>query len=228
MSKKPEVQNIYPLTPMQEGMLFHSLLDRFSNAHFEQIVVSISGCIDIIFLKDSLNLIIDRYDILRTNFVYRKLQRPRQVVFKERIADVYFEDISDLKENDKVKFLEKFKIKDREKGFDLSKDILIRLSVLKTGEDSFKIILSNHHIIMDGWCLGIIVKDLLSNYKSLKENKPIALEKVYQYKDYIKWLSNQDKEQACLYWKKYLEECNEQTVLPKLSKTGEGESYKQA
>src|SRR4030065_1614360 len=228
MEKEKEIQDIYPLTPMQEGMLFHSLLDRFSNAYFEQIIFSINGELKIEFIEKGFNLIIKKYDIFRTIFIHEKLKEPKQLVVKERIADVYFEDISDLKENDKVKFLEKFKIKDREKGFDLSKDILIRLSVLKTGEDSFKIILSNHHIIMDGWCLGIIVKDLLSNYKSLKENKPIALEKVYQYKDYIKWLSNQDKEQACLYWKKYLEECNEQTVLPKLSKTGEGESYKQA
>jgi fengycin family lipopeptide synthetase D len=224
LSKK-NIKDIYILSPMQEGMLFHSLLDNESSAYFEQTVLSIKGDLEIGYIEKSLNRLIERYDILRTVFIYKKVERPIQVVMKERNANIHFNDITNLPEEDKETFIENFKREDRKKGFDLAKDIPISLSVIKTGIDSYKIIWSFHHIIMDGWCLGIIIKEFLEIYQALKKNILPDLDKVYPYSDYIKWLERQDREESATYWERYLRNYEEQATLPKNSGTPINKDY---
>ncbi|NJD03238.1 MAG: AMP-binding protein, partial [Ruminiclostridium sp.] len=226
MNKTAKIQKIYPLTPMQEGMLFHSLIDNESKAYYYQLFFSINKTLDIMLFEKSFNFLIKRYDILRTSFVYQKIQQPRQVVLKERHANIYFEDISQLKDDEKVLFIEEFKRKDMEKGFDLTKDILIRISIIQTGKETYKIIWSHHHILMDAWCIAIIIEEFFTIYQSLKENKPLKLEAVYPYSSYIKWLVKQDKEEAALYWKEYLKDYQQQAVLPKQGGMAVKKGYK--
>jgi fengycin family lipopeptide synthetase D len=224
---RKNVKDIYSLTPMQEGILYHSLLDKESHAYFEQVVLNVEGKLDIKYLEASLNALIQRYEVLRTIFVYKKVKKPYQVVLKEQKADIYFENIVKLSETDKKAFVEEFKINDVKRGFDVSKDILIRLSVLKTREISYKLIWSFHHIIMDGWCIGILLKDFFEIYESFKENKPLILGKVYPYSDYIKWLKSQSSEAASLYWETYLKDYEEQASPPKNNSTINNGKYQQ-
>ena len=218
---KKGIKDIYNLTPMQEGMLFHYIMDKDSRAYFVQSVFSVKGEIDIEILEKSFNIIIGRHDILRTSFVYKSAKRPLQVVFNERKAKVYYEDISENKE-EKYKKLNEIKTKDMEKGFDLKKDLLMRIIIVKEGEES-TIIWSFHHIIIDGWCLGIIAKEIFGVYAQLKNGKGEVYEKeiekalgeTYPYASYIKWLEKQDKEGAKTYWEKYLEGYEQQATLPK-------------
>ncbi len=84
MGNKPEISKIYGLSPMQEGMLFHSLMDSASSAYFEQLTFTLTGELDIGLLEKSFNHLIKRYDIFRTVFLYEKLKSPRQVVLNER------------------------------------------------------------------------------------------------------------------------------------------------
>ncbi|MCK4257939.1 MAG: hypothetical protein KAX49_03120 [Halanaerobiales bacterium] len=212
MSKKNDFQKISPLSPMQERMLYHYLKDKTSTVCFEQDEMHLSGTLDIDLFEKSFNLIIQRYDILRTNFVYQKIKEPRQVVFKEKIGKIYFEDISLLEETEKLDYIKKFKDKDMERGFNLTKDILIRMTILKISEESYRLIWSYHHIIMDGWCLGIIFQDFVQIYKSLKEGTPLNLSKVYPYSNYIDWLQKQDRVEASDYWKKYIEDYKTQAL----------------
>ena len=180
MEKKLQLQKAYSLTPMQEGILFHSELDRDSNAYFEQITFSVKGYIDVKLFEKSFNILIERHDALRTIFFFRNVQRFSQAVIKERQTSVYFEDISYLDEDSTKSYVEKFKREDRKKGFDLSRDMLIMVSILKTGEEEYKSIWSYHHIIMDGWCIGIINKEILEIYSCLKSNTQPALGKAPQ------------------------------------------------
>jgi amino acid adenylation domain-containing protein len=209
-----KIKDIYLLSPMQEGMLYHSLLYSESNAYFEQSFLSIEGSLDVKYLEKSLNMLIERYDILRTVFVYENVERPVQVVMKERKAHIHFEDIIHLPELEKKAFIEEFKMEDRRRGFDLRKDLPMRISVVRTGNELYKLLWSFHHIIMDGWCMGIIRKEFLAIYHSLKENRQINLGKVYPYSDYINWLTQQDREEATLYWERYLSDYEERAQLP--------------
>jgi amino acid adenylation domain-containing protein/thioester reductase-like protein len=205
MDPKNQIQALYPLSPMQEGMLFDWLLDKHSGAYFEQIALDIKGDLNPETLRQSFQSLSDRHETLRSIFVYEKIKNPRQVVLKERIFPFEFRDISSLSPEEKKSFMEDFKKSERENGFELSKDSLSRASLFKTGESTFFLFWNFHHIILDGWCLGVVFSDLLEIYQALKNNLPDGLPPAVPYKNYIDWLSRQDMDEASAYWKKYLE-----------------------
>ncbi|UCH96475.1 MAG: amino acid adenylation domain-containing protein, partial [Candidatus Aminicenantes bacterium] len=204
----------YPLSPMQSGMLFHFLKSQQSNPYIEQTTFTLIGEIKKSLLERSFNILIERYDILRTVFVYQDLEEPLQIVLKNRKIQVYDEDIAHKSEDEIDDYLEKSMKKEREKGFDLSRDLLMKLSLFRTGSKTYKLTWTFHHILMDGWCLGIIYKEFIQIYRSLKEGKPLELEAVTPYINYIKWIGKQDKEAGLAFWQGYLEGYEEPAVLP--------------
>uniref|UniRef100_UPI0021B6E54C condensation domain-containing protein n=1 Tax=Paenibacillus xylanexedens TaxID=528191 RepID=UPI0021B6E54C len=142
--------SIYPMSPMQEGMLFQALRDPQSSAYFNQLSIVIQGSLHKAHLEKSLSLLMERYDIFRTVFVYEALERPLQIVLKKRNPSIVFKDFTGLPEDEIECKVEQFKQSDREQGFDLTKDILLRITVLKTGQSQYEIVWSHHHILMDG------------------------------------------------------------------------------
>lgn len=201
---KLKAKNIYPLSPMQEGMLFHSLLNKDSGAYFQQMELTMEGKVDPELLEKSFQKLIDRYDVLRTIFVHEMFDQPKQIVLQERKGIVVYQDISHLSENRLRDYIDNFKRRDREKGFTLAKDLLTRLAVLKVGEEKYQVIWSFHHILMDGWCTGILIREFFIIYLGLMKNEPMRLGNVYPYSNYIKWLKKQNQDQAVEYWKSYL------------------------
>lgn len=217
MKEKLEIQSIYNLTPMQEGMLFHSLLNPDSQAYFVQFTYTIYSDINVNILEKSMNILIQRYDILRTNFYSKDIEKPKQIVFKKKQMHIIYEDISKIKDPDKQKYIDAYIQKDKENYFDLAKDLLIRISVLKTGNKNSIVLLSFHHIIMDGWCLQTVIKELFEVYTCMIHNKPLELEDVPSYTEYIKWIEKRDKKEACKFWSEYLDNYNCQVKLPMLN-----------
>jgi len=229
MSKKGNinVKNIYALSPMQEGMLFHSLMDKQSTAYVEQVVVTLRGSIDPGLFEKTLQQLMQRYDILRTVFVYKTTKQPRQVVLTKQDATVYFESISHFNRERKDTYLETFTRKDREQGFDLTKGPLLRFSLFELEEKLYKLVWSYHHILMDGWCLGILLKDFLQIYQALKTNEPLQMEPVTPYSRYLQWLEKQDKQKGLNYWQRYLGGYEPQSSFPVLKRTPGNDSYRQ-
>lgn len=218
MKPKVSIQNVYPLTPMQEGMLFHSLLDPASAAYFEQAAFTIKGELDIAVFENSFNETIQRYDILRTVFRHDKVEKPLQVVLSERVAKLFYEDISGMDEDAQQSHLDLFREQDKKKGFDLAKNILTRISVFRRSCSEYAVIWSHHHILMDGWCLGIIIKDFLTIYTARVKKETPVLHKVVPYSNYIAWLEKQEKEKAASYWKDFLSEYDQQATIPQSAK----------
>ncbi|NDI35231.1 non-ribosomal peptide synthetase [Chengkuizengella sediminis] len=207
------IRNIYRLTPMQEGMFFHSLFDQNSSAYFEQAVLTLNGTIDPELLERSFNKLLERYDVLRTVFLYKEVDQPLQVVLDKRETSLYYKDFSNLIEKDQNQQIEQYKLSEKKKGFNLEKDILIRMALFKTDEDKVKLIWNFHHIIMDGWCLSILAKDLFQIYFSLKNCSSNPLPEVYPYSDYFTWLEKQDLE-GLKYWEKVLEGYEQRATIP--------------
>ncbi|XBO87378.1 condensation domain-containing protein [Bacillus licheniformis] len=161
MAQETEIQDIYPLSYMQEGMLFHSLLHPDSNAYVEQISFTISGDLCRDSFQKSLDLLIDRYDIFRTIYIKEvpDLDGPQQVVLSHRKVPVQTEDISALTAEQQQTLIKSRKRADRLRGFDLQKGPLMRLSLYQTGENRHTCVWTHHHIMMDGWSLGIVLQD---------------------------------------------------------------------
>ncbi|APB82305.1 non-ribosomal peptide synthetase [Bacillus amyloliquefaciens] len=223
MGQQPEIQDIYPLSFMQEGMLFHSLLDHDSRAYFEQAVFTISGKLDRERFQKSIDTVFERYDIFRTTFIHKNVAKPRQVVLKNRPSRVQFHDISHLDEKAQDKYADRFRKEDKDKGFDLQSDPLMRVSILKKAPERYVCIWSHHHIVMDGWCFGIVMKEFLMIYQSLGDGRLPSLEPVQPYGKYIKWLMKQDRKEAEIFWKTRLADLEQTASLPKKSAEPNGQ-----
>ncbi|WP_458110063.1 amino acid adenylation domain-containing protein [Bacillus zhangzhouensis] len=202
---KQKIQKVYPLTPMQEGMLYHAMLDPNSSSYFTQLELGISGEFDLDLFEKSLNELIRTYDILRTAFVYQQLQKPRQVVLAERHLDVYRENLSHLNQMEQQKVLDQYKRQVRKQGFHLTNDLLLKVAVFQLNETNWHLIWSNHHIIMDGWSMGVLMKKLFHYYESDRNGRTPDRSQGKPYADYIHWLGKQNKQEAEGYWKKRLD-----------------------
>ncbi|MGE6527017.1 non-ribosomal peptide synthetase [Bacillus safensis] len=202
--KRDQVQDMYYLSPMQEGMLFHTLHHQEKGFYVEQMDMNVKGTLHHDLLEKSMNIIVERYDIFRTVFLHEKVKRPVQVVLKERPFTLDVVDLQDLSEDEQLERIEKFKQQDQLRGFDLSKDSLMRASVFQTGSASYRWIWSYHHILLDGWCFGLVVQELFAIYHALLHDVPYKLEPVKPYKEYIKWLEKQDKQASLQYWQQSL------------------------
>ncbi|MBX4267609.1 amino acid adenylation domain-containing protein, partial [Clostridium estertheticum] len=225
MNENEMIKEIYQLSPMQEGMLFHKLLGKDKNAYFEHSSFRMTGRLEVELFEKSINKLIERYDVLRTLFIYEDQKRPLQIVLKEAKIKIWFEDISSQTSSGKIVFIKEFKERDMNKGFNLSTEISIRASIIKTDEENYIFILSFHHIILDGWSLPIIFNELMYIYNSLKESMPLKLRKVNDYSNYIKWLEKQDKKEALVYWKKYLDDYEEQAQVLHIDKSFKDNKY---
>ncbi|WP_434813447.1 surfactin non-ribosomal peptide synthetase SrfAC [Bacillus halotolerans] len=210
---KDQVQDMYYLSPMQEGMLFHTILNPGQSFYLEQITMKVKGDFNIKCLEESMNVIMDRYDVFRTVFIHEKVKRPVQVVLKKRQFHIEEMDQTHLSESEQTDKINEYKAQDKIKGFDLTRDIPMRAAIFKKADNSFEWVWSYHHIILDGWCFGIVVQDLFKVYNALREQKPYSLPPVKPYKEYIKWLEKQDKQASLRYWREYLEDFEGQTTF---------------
>jgi amino acid adenylation domain-containing protein len=203
---------------MQEGMLYHALADPISSAYFEQMSYRMQAELDIEKVKESLNQLVKRYDILRTAFIHEGMERPMQVVLKERECGFIYQDLRHLQTTEKREnVIMEFKQKDRARSFNLAADVLIRVAVFQTSQTEYEFIWSNHHILMDGWCTGILVAEFFEIYNSYLENRPRKLPEVPPYRIYIQWLEKQDKKASKRYWEKYLEDYETLATFPKIN-----------
>jgi len=221
MKKQDLIAKVYPLTPLQEGMLFHAVKDKEAGAYYLQLFATIQGDLDLSLFTRSLEKLVENHDVLRTVFLHENLQRPRQIVFKERKISLHRENISQMSEEEQTAYVHAYARRTQELPFDLSKDVLMRAAIFETGKDTYRFVWAFHHIIVDGWSLGILVQKLLGYYASLKRHGSIPTEAVKPYSDYIKWLEKQDKEAAIQYWKGYLQGYEQLAEFPKRSARSE-------
>ncbi|WP_176543125.1 non-ribosomal peptide synthetase [Bacillus thuringiensis] len=213
MYSKNDVKDIYTLTPMQEGMIFNSLINNVKNAYYESFEFEIEGKLDIELFQKTVDIITSQNDVLRSVFIYKNQSEHFQVILKKRIIKVEYKDISDLG-NEKAKYIDNLKIKDKDRGFDLSKDVLMRIFVIKKSEDKYTILLTFHHIILDGWSLGILFKDFKDIYGSLVNSTEVQVKENYPYNSYFKWLKHQNKESTLNFWREQLSEYEYQAGIP--------------
>ncbi|MGD9733184.1 MAG: amino acid adenylation domain-containing protein, partial [Desulfamplus sp.] len=211
-----DVQDIYPLTPMQENMLFHRLYDADSTAYFEQFSFTLKGKLNLKWFEAAWNHISQRHDILRTNFIYKGVPKPLQVVSKKGSIDWHYEDLSDVQ--DVQAYLSAFKIQERKRNFELDRDILMRMNIFRIDADQYAAIWSYHHILMDGWCLGVLIQDVQAAYIELSRGRKPKFPPAPQYKEYIRWLAKADNSGALSYWSNYLDGFTPITPLPRDSK----------
>lgn len=199
------VEDIYPLTAMQNGMLYHALLSPQDGHYFEQMVSRVQGSLEIGAMEQSLKILSDRHAVLRTRFLTEGYGLPLQMVMKAGKVDFLYKDIRKKAEAEVLQdVVERYRQEDQARGFDLHSGSLMRLVVLQTGSRDYVFIWSHHHILMDGWCMGIVIRDFRKIYSDVAGGRKPRLPDVKPYSQYIRWLDGLDKEAAARYWREYL------------------------
>ncbi|MCP5047826.1 MAG: B12-binding domain-containing radical SAM protein, partial [bacterium] len=213
------IEDITALTPMQEGMLVHYLKEPASRYYFEQLSLTISGPIDFKCFKLAWNTVVETNAILRTRFKWKKIKSPVQIILKSHSVPVVFHDLSTGDLNDKHRSLKEIKDKDITGGFDLNR-VPFRITLCKIEEYRYEMIISNHHILYDGWSNRIILEDFFSVYhhRALGESplKPVR----QQYKEFVNQIRRMDTGKQQNYWRDYLKGFEEKPELSIKRKKG--------
>lgn len=208
------IADVYPLSPLQSGILYHSLREEDASVYFLQFSYRINGPLVPALVEAAFNRLLERHDILRTVFNYSDLANPVQLVLRERKIEFHFEDLRHTATEEAFEAaVQHFRKRDQARGFDLRKDVLMRVAVLQFNSQSFEVVWSFHHILMDGWCMSILTHEFLEIYNGLANSKPVSLPVVTPYKKYIQWLEAKDRNTVLAYWKKYLSGFEQGTPL---------------
>lgn len=215
---KMEIEDIIALTPMQLGMLFQYLKEPESEQYNEQLVLNIKGKIDIGFFKKAWNFVAQSNELLRTVFRWDKMNQPIQVILKKHVVNITFYDLSNKKTELKKQLVETIKKNDIKCKFDLQY-VSFKVILCKLKECQYVIIISNHHILYDGWSTSIILKEFFENYNKLLNSKKLLKPIKNKFKNYVKWIQNRDKSNEEKYWKKYLKDLNNKSLFLYVQKT---------
>jgi amino acid adenylation domain-containing protein/non-ribosomal peptide synthase protein (TIGR01720 family) len=209
-----ELQDVYPLSPMQEGMLFHYLLNPGGHTYLEQIVYRISGAIHLEPMAEALEKLAQRYDILRTVFAHDGLDRPVQVVLRKGAIGFSYHDLTAAGPGAEAE-ADARRAADQNTVIALETGPLMRITLLKLNEREYEFIWTFHHIIMDGWCMSILIAEFNHLYGTLLRGGPVVLPVPRQYAEYIKWLGKIDRAASRAYWKNYLDGYETTATLPR-------------
>ncbi len=212
------LDDIYPLTPMQEGMLFHAILEAGGSAYFEQTSYRLHGQLDIVLVQQTLRQLSRRHEILRAAFLYEGLPRPVQLILHDRPIEFIYSDLQSRDEkpdNDVEDRIEAFRKADRRRSFDLARDVLVRVAVLRIAERQFEVIWSFHHILMDGWGVGILNADFFEIYSGLAAGRRSPSATPVPYRLFVKWLMTLDSDRSSAYWSRYLDGYDVPALVPR-------------
>ncbi|RKH56197.1 non-ribosomal peptide synthase/polyketide synthase, partial [Corallococcus llansteffanensis] len=213
-SQGPSVEDLYPLSPMQQGMLFHALYEPDAAFYFEQRSWSVHSHVDIDLFRKTWQAAVDRNPILRTSFVWKDLDVPLQVVHAH--APLPFEqyDWRHLSAEEQQARLEQVLVEDRARGFDLARAPLMRLSVMRVTDTTWRMVWSHHHLLMDGWSSGLFFQEAFALYDAFQAGKTPPPSTRPPFRDYIAWLQQTDVAADEAFWREHLAGLSTPTPLP--------------
>lgn len=202
LQTEDDIQDIYPLSPMQEAMLVHSLSASESGINFEQSCMRIRGRLDQEAFRHAWTVVFERHDVLRTAFHWRGLARPLQIVQRKVPLPLTFETWSEF---DPAR-LQALLAADQAKGFQLEHAPLIRLALIQVADDDIYFVSSFHHLLVDGWCLGRLEREVRAAYESYRSRRAPLFDAIVPYRSYISWLEQADQTDSKAFFARLL--CN--------------------
>jgi len=195
------IEAVYPLSPLQQGMLFHSLYSSDSGVYFGQLTFTLKGDFDLDAFEHAWQKVAARHAILRTAFVWEDLPEPVQVVGRSVRMPVELQDWRGLPEGEREERIEAYLAQDRRRYFDLSTAPLMRLGVVRLGDETYHVVWSNHHLVTDGWSASLFLKEVFAFYHAHRRGEELTLPPARPYQDFIAWLQKQDFAASESFWR---------------------------
>ena len=213
------IEDLYTLSPMQQGMLFHSLYEQAAGDYINQIRVSVDG-LDVSRFQQAWDATVQAHDVLRSGFFWEgQLDWPCQVVYRAARLPVEVLDWRAMPECEQA--LQDLQQAQRRQGFELSHAPLMRLLLVRTDEQRHELIYTHHHILMDGWSNSRLFGEVLQRYAGIA-----VPETAGRYRDYIGWLQQRDSAATEAFWREQVDALQAPTRLgtyPPTSQTGQGQ-----
>ncbi|MEM7758016.1 MAG: condensation domain-containing protein [Cyanobacteria bacterium P01_A01_bin.40] len=209
------IQDIYELSPIQQGILFHCVYAPESGFYIVQKTFTLSKNFNLINFDRAWQQVVARHTSLRTSFYWEETNKPLQVVYKYVKVPIEQQDWRGLAPVEQQTRLESFLKSDRQKSIDLFQKCLMRLTLLRLSDDSYKFIWTSHFINMDGWSEMLVLNDFIQLYEAFCQDKEPSLRVGSSYKNYITWLQQQDLSQAKVFWQQTLKGLKAPTLLTK-------------
>ena len=208
------IEDIYPLSPTQQGMLFHSVYASDSAMYLEQRSCVLRGELDVRALQHAWQGVVDRYAILRSSFAWEELDEPVQVVERQVTMPFTVLDWRAFSSEEQTTRLNEFLEADRTAGFNLLEAPLMRVTLMQIGAERHHLVWSHHHLLMDGWSQPLLLREVFLLYEAYTKGESLHLPPVRPFRDYIAWLQRQDTTQAEKFWREYLRGFTAATPLP--------------
>ncbi|VEP18728.1 Non-ribosomal peptide synthase [Hyella patelloides LEGE 07179] len=207
------IEAVYPLSPLQQVMLFHSFDKPASGVYVNQTSWDFYGELNLSAFVRAWQQVMDRHPVLRTAFVWGNLKEPLQIVSRYVKLDWSEQDWQNVPHAQQQKRLENLLDTDRKRGFELSEAPLMRIVAIKLAESHCHFVWSHHHLLTDGWSVPIIFQEVITYYKEFYQGKIPELNLPYPYQNYIAWLEQQDMSQAEEFWREELKGFTVPTTL---------------
>ncbi|MEU0499432.1 amino acid adenylation domain-containing protein, partial [Nocardia sp. NPDC005998] len=216
----PGLTDVWPVSPLQSGLLFHALMTTATvDVYTMQAVVQLAGTVDIERLHAAAQAILDRYPNLRTAFVTDAMGRAMQVVLDRLEVPWRVVDLTELPEAERAEELRRRIEADHADRFDMSAPPLVRYTLFRTAAEEWSLAITTHHVLVDGWSMPLLMRDLLVLYATRGEQS--ALPQVSSYRDFLDWLATRDQNASLRIWAEAFDGATEPTELATPARTAE-------
>ena len=209
-----EIEDVYPLTPMQEGLLLHTLLEPGTGIYYMQDRYRINSALDPERFAQAWQAVVARHEALRASFSWNAGEAMLQIIHKPGKTPVDYQDWRGLDETTQEARLQALHKQEREAGFELLREAPFHLRLVRVDEARYWFMMSNHHILIDAWCRSLLMNDFFEIYQALGEGRQAQLPVPPRYRDYIGWLQRQDLDEARQWWQANLAGFERATAIP--------------
>jgi amino acid adenylation domain-containing protein/non-ribosomal peptide synthase protein (TIGR01720 family) len=220
----PSLDDAYPLTPLQQGLMFQRLLDVSADPYVNQTTVALDGALDVDAFARAWQHVVDRHAMLRSGFV---AQGPRQFVVRQAVLPVRVEDWRALDVRLGDDRLAALQINERDAGFDIAAPPLMRLAIVRAAPvsasaDRHLVVWTRHHLVLDGWSSSLLLAEVMQIYASLRDGRMRDAAPAPRFRDYLGWLRAQDDAASHDFWRRELDGLDEPAALPEARDGGNG------
>lgn len=199
------IQDIYELSPLQQGMLFYTLKNPDAGMYVVQLACLLQGELETAVFQEAWQRMVERHPIFRTAFFWKEAEKQLQVVYKQCEPPLEQLDWRDFPAEEQATRLETFLEADRRRGFEFSRAPLMRLTLIRLAGDLYRFIWSYHHVLLDGWSLSQVLQEFFIFYETILQDEHYPMPATNPYRDYINWLQQQDRSRAETFWRGQLQ-----------------------
>ena len=224
VGKTADVEDVYPLAPMQQGLLFETLYSPGLGLYAEQLSVRLDGELDVPAFVGAWQEAVDRHAVLRTSFAWEGRERSVQIVHRKITVEPRIEDWRALPAEERAIRLAQFLDEDHRRGFDYARAPLIRLALFRLADNSHHFVWTHSHLVLDGWSVPMVVGEVLASYEARRRGERAIHPTRPPYKDYVAWLERQDRAAAEVYWKRTFAGFTAPTPLPLTRERGDDDA----